>query len=398
MNKYIIVLILLCQSLLASAQSSATAPSLLSEIASNNTQLKAAREANRALIADAQAENRLGATSVEYSPFSQSGVSGISSSELIISQEFDFPTLYATRSRSVKAQNKVFDLQYATLRRDILLEAQQLCYDLMTARQTHTLLQSRIAAADSLLHAFELRLNQGDATLIDLNRIKMDRMAVCAEVIRNDAETVTILNALKRLNGGLAINESLLSTVPSYNEDLSLDDAQAAALTAMSSRNLDLATAEAALHSSQQELRVAQQGWLPSLTLGYRRNTDLDEAQNGVLLGISLPLFSNTGKVKAARLRRSAAEQEVTDAQIEQEARAVTLSDQTRQLRLLINTYDETLMRQTLRLLQHAVMAGELSVIDYYTEADRIYTMLQERLSTVNEYNKKMAEIYRDHL
>ena len=370
---------------------------LLSLISTNNPQLRAARHANQAIVADARAENRLGETSVEYTPFYQKGVSGTASSELIVSQEFDFPTLYAARGRQTKAQQQMLDLQYATLRRDILLEAQQLCFDFATARQLQLLLRSRLAAADSLLQAFTLRLEQGDATRLDLNRIKMDRMAVSAEAIRNEASLTTLRHSLEALNGGQPIDEQLITTAAKQLADRLGHDRQTIdACTAVSS--LEIKAAQASLETSQQELRVMQQSWLPSLTLGYRRNTELNEAQNGVLLGISLPLFGNTQKVKAARLRRSAAEEESANVQLQQNARQQSLLSQSHQLALLLDTYDEALLRQQLTLLHRAVIAGELSVIDYYSEADRIYAMLQDRLAIDNEYAKTLAQIYRDSL
>lgn len=386
---------------------------LLTQIEANNPQLRAARHANQALMADLRSDNRPGQTSVEYSPFYQDGVSGTSSSELIVSQEFDFPTLYAARSRQANAQQQALDLQYAILRRDILLQSQQLCIDLATAQKMQQLLASRLAAADSLLHVFSLRLGQGDATLIDLNRIKMDRMAVRTEAIRLDATLHSLRLSLQQLNGGQPIDEKLLTDYISryltgtdegspVDTPLPTGDGsnRAADLSgpALSLSPLEVASAQASLQVTREEVRVAQQGWLPSLTLGYRRNTELREAQNGFLVGVSVPLFSNSGKVRAARLRRSAAEDEITNAQLEQDTRMKTLQNQSQQLQLILEAYDEALMHQQLSLLHRAVMAGELSVIDYYNEAERIYTLLQERLTVASEYAKANAEIRRDCL
>lgn len=367
---------------------------LLQSIEAHNTHLLAARDANRALMADLRAENRPGETSVEYSPFYQRGVSGTSSSELIVSQEFDFPTLYAARTRQANAQQQALDLQYAILRRDVLLQAQQLAYDLVTARQSRQLLLMRHQAADSLLLAFQHRLEQGDATLIDVNRIRMDRMAVSTDLVRNEAEIQSLLLSLQSLNGGQPIDQDLLSA--SLTDDLTPPSPLEPG--SMPTGSLELTASQQELQVTQHELRIAQQSWLPSLTLGYRRNTELREAQNGMLLGVSIPLFSNTGKVKAARLRRSAAEYELEGVEHEQQARYETLQSRALQLHHLLETYDEALLRQQLTLLRHAVSAGELSVIDYFTESDRIYSLLQERIQTQNEYRKTEAEIYRDRL
>lgn len=365
--------------------------SLLAAVEQNNAQLKAAREANASILSLAKAENRPGETSVEYSPFYQSGVSGTSSSELIVSQEFDFPTLYAARNKANTLKGKELDLQYRILRRDILLEAKQTYYDLCRAKQMQSLLKLRLQTSDSLYSAFQKRLQQGDASLIDVNRIKMDRMSAQADYIKSQSDCQSLYFELYRLNSGEPVDAYLqacdtesLTSLEEYQESLN--------------RPLEYSASESAVESSAQEVRIAQQGWAPKLTLGYRRNTELRETSNGFLVGVSFPLFSNSGKVKSARLQRSAAEYAMTDAKVAQDLRIDDLRNQCQQLQQLLQVYDEPLMRQQLSLLQKAVLAGELSVVDYYAEADRIYQLLDERLGYATEYAKSLAAINREDL
>lgn len=364
---------------------------LLSAIEQNNLQLKAARMTNASLMTASRAENRLGDTSVEYSPFYQSGVDGTSSSELIVSQELDFPTLYAARSKANDLQAKELDWQYRILRRDILLEAKQLGIELCQNMQIQSLLQLRMATADSLLQAFEKRLSLGDASLLDINRIKMDRMSVSAEYIKNEARRTSLLADLQRLNGGQKTDSYFAEL---RNQPISMLETADEGFRP----SLETYSAEASLKSSQQSVLMAQQNWAPKLTLGYRRNTELREASNGFLVGVAVPLFNNSGKVKAAKMQRSAAELNLSDAQVEQTMRHDNLIQQYQHYRLLLEAYDEPLMQQTLSLLHKAVMAGELSVIDYYTEADRIYSLLLERIDNEAEYIKVLSELNRESL
>ncbi|MDE7085998.1 MAG: hypothetical protein K2O48_04850 [Prevotella sp.] len=73
---------------------------IIASVEANNTLLKAVRSGNAATVAEVKSENTIGETSVEYSPFFRKGVGGTASSELIVSQEFDFPTVYGARSKS----------------------------------------------------------------------------------------------------------------------------------------------------------------------------------------------------------------------------------------------------------------------------------------------------------
>lgn len=374
----------------------------LADIEAHNPQLQSMYKANLALMADKQVESRPGAASVEYSPFYQGSYQGVASSELVIQQEFDFPTLYASRHKSGKAMRQVLDLQYSQLRRDILLQAVIALYDLCEARQTQCLLHDRISAADTLLMAYKRRLEQGDATRLDVNRIRMDRMELAGEALRCESRIYSLTHELVRLNGDLPLvstdvvqisdPEAVLHALPYASAVSPLAEAPAST----DSREVQLADATRTL--THHELSQARQSWLPQLSLGYRRNTEQQEALHGFIVGVSLPLWSQSAKVKAARLRQEAAEADLSAALSTAEVRQQSLISEARQLRVLLDTYDDSLMHEQLILLRHAVEAGQLSIIDYYTEADRIHTLLLSRLKTQVEYHKLIANIYRDQL
>ena len=55
-------------------------------------------------------------------------------------------------------------------------------------------------------------------------------------------------------------------------------------------------------------------------------------------------------------------------------------------------------MHSTLDALKSAVLAGQMSVIDYYVEADNVYGNLSTYLSLENQYRKLLAEAYRNRL
>ena len=351
---------------------------VLRSIDEGNLQLRAARHANAATVAETQSENTLGETSVEYSPFYQSGVMGLASSELIVSQEFDFPTLYSARRKTASLQQQMLDDEYQLLRRDILFEGASLCFDLYSAQQTALLLQQRLDAADSLLSICQRRLQHGDATIIELNRVKMDHMTVMKEKIQNQGEITTLRLALQKMAPQLQFAEDDVITVSNIDYPIPAVSGWSAA--------------SSSLTLSQHETTIARQGWLPKLTAGYRRNTEMKNAQNGVLVGVALPLFTNKSKVKAARMRQDAAEQELERVRSEADNKRHALITEKENLQQLLSAYDTDLMHQTLSLLMRAVTAGQLSIIDYYTEADRIYTALQEHLATQNKYSKTTLE------
>jgi len=357
---------------------------ILQSIEANNTRLAALRSDNNATMAQLDSETSIiGPTSVEYSPFFGGGASGIASSELIVSQEFEFPTLGTMRKQSNSAQQRVLDLQYQAERRDIWIEAKKLCYDLSCAVQTRDLMLKRESTSDSLLTAYETSLKHGNATIIDVNRIKMDRMNVHTQAVQAQGNINTLLAQLQSLNGGKPIEGA---------ENLVLEREQPAALGSSLEENI----AQASFNATAHEIKIAEKGWLPSLTVGYRRNTEMKVATNGFVVGVSMPLFSNSKKVKAAQARQQAAQAQIDNAQNEAQNRVRALSTEAQQLRTSIESYDMPLMQQTLALINKAIGAGALTVVEYYNQSDRIYNAMQELIDLENQYNKVMTDLNRD--
>ena len=63
-----------------------------------------------------------------------------------------------------------------------------------------------------------------------------------------------------------------------------------------------------------------------------------------------------------------------------------------------MKAYDVPLMHETLDMLKQAVMAGKLSIIEYYVEVDGVYRNLQAYIQIENQYQKLMADIYKNRL
>ena len=68
------------------------------------------------------------------------------------------------------------------------------------------------------------------------------------------------------------------------------------------------------------------------------------------------------------------------------------------QLGRAMSVYDQPLMTQTLELLKESVKGGELSVTDYFVEADQIYRNLQAYMELECQYQKVAATLYKNRL
>lgn len=365
---------------------------VLKSIEQNNVELKALQKGNEAAGIEIKSQNTLEDLSIEYSPFFQSKVSGIASSELVITQGFDFPTLYGARKKAGKLQRNVLDMQYQTARRDILLNAKKLCLDIINYNKQKQLLQERRKNADELLAMFKVKFDNGEATSLELNKIKLDRMNLETELVQADTKHANALQQLQALNGGLPIEVNMTEypAVPADNDQTIYEKAVAT--------DWNVRTAQASVLAAEQDVKVNKQSWIPKLEIGYRRNTDGDMASNGFLVGGSIPLFSSKNKVKIAKARQSEAVMQHANARINAENSARALVNQMKQLKASVDAYDVPLMRQTLKLLRTAVENGEISVTDYYVEAEGIYKNMVTYMDIERQYQDVVTEIYKNEL
>lgn len=386
------ILTVLCSAFFISMQAQ-TIEDVLRSIERNNKSLQAQQQTTDAAKMEIQNRNNLEDPSVEYSPFFARGVDGMASSELVVTQGFDFPSLYAARRRSGKLQQEALERQQQAVRREILLAAKNLCLDLIRLNQENALLAQRKKNADELLVLFEERLEKGDANVLDVNKIKMERMSVQTEVAQNNAAHRAAVQQLLAMNGNLPIefSENVYPAVEPIRDYNALYDEIMAS-------DADLLAADAAARAANKELTVNRQSWLPKLEVGYRRNTSVGEKSNGFLVGGSLPIFSNRRKTKIARAQAISAQLQLDDARLQAEAQVQSQYNEMQQLREAMEAYDVVLMHKTLRLLDDAVRAGQLSIIDFYVEADNVYRNLQAYMQIENQYQKLMAAVYKNRL
>lgn len=366
---------------------------VLKSIEQNNRELQAGEQNTRAEKLDVRNENNLEDPSVSYSRKfgEQDGVSP--EIEFEVTQGIDFPTLYAQRRQYGKLQGRALDLQQAVLRRDILLRAKELCLDLIRLNQLKALYGQRLKNVEELNALFDERFEKGDVNILEVNKVKMELMNLRATVAENDAAYRTALQNLLAMNGNMPLefDETVYPLVPELR---SLEQVRDEVMGA----DYALKQAQAGSEAARKLVKVNRHGWLPKLEVGYGREGGSDAMLNGFVVGVSVPIFSNRGKVKAARARQAGAELAQEQVAQQVEADIQSLFNEATRLRASMQAYDTGLMDKTLSTLKQAVEAGQLSVLDYYSEAETVYASQEKLVDLENRYQKVVAQLYKNSL
>lgn len=365
---------------------------VLSSIEANNKELQANKQLVTAQKVESRLDNNLPDPSVSYThQYGNKEGLGIQG-ELVASQSFDFPSVYMQKNKLSKAKSAGFDRQAAEFRQQILLQAKEVCLDLVLLNQQRTLLDQRRQNAEQLAALYATRLQTGDANVLETNKINLELLNAKNEARMNETARIAKLNELARLNGGTAI--SFTDTVYALEQmPLSFEEIRTEAIPA----NLQLLSLKSQQIANQRQLNVSKSLGLPGFELGYRLNTAAGgERFNGFLVGISIPLFSNRNNVKHAR-----AQSLYTDLQLESTTSVVEnelqqLYDQAVALRTSMNEYKDVLKSQDgLTLLNKAIQSGQISMIEYFVDVTTLYQSLQNYMQLQNEYQKVIAQLYK---
>lgn len=366
---------------------------VLQSVRQNNKMLKAGESQTEALKLQARSENNLADPTVTYSHLWGNHEGMGFTGELVASQAFDFPTLYAQRGKLNQERFRTFDAQQSALRQQILLQTELACMDLIYLNRLQALLDERLHNAEELSRFYATQLEKGATNIIEVNKIELELLNARNETRQNEAARKAKLEELKALNGGVAIEftDSLYRSVLEY--PVSFEAFQLEALGELPEVN-ELVWSEAA---AERQIAVAKNQWLPNLTVGYRMNPSSGgERFNGFIVGVSIPLFSNRNKVKQAKAEHYAANQRLSGVMKTQTAALHQLWTKAGELKKSVDEYATVLEQQnSIALLNKAIQAGQLSMVEYFVNVTTFYQSMQNYLQLQNDYQKTLAEMYR---
>lgn len=405
-----IIIICACLALAAGVHAQNSIEAILQQVETNNKEIQAYAHTTEAQKLENRASNNLADPTLSYAHLWDSQDKNITVGELIITQSFDFPSLYVSRARMNQLKANALNAQTNAQRQSILLQAQEACLDIIYLNRQQQLLNERLKNAEELAACYRLRMETGDANTLEINKINLELLNVRTEARMNRTALDSKLKELTALNGNLSLvpgrpmpDGPAAATV----QNLGLTDYPSVPLPAdfgplceeLLASDPTLISIQQENQAAQKQVSVSRQGWLPSLELGYRRNTESRHPLNGLVVGFSFPIFQNHGKVKAARSQAISADYRKENAHLSASTALWQLYEEACNLHASMQEYAETFGRQQdLKLLRQAIEGGQISMIEYFVEVSVIYQSQANLLQLENQYQKVMARIYKSKL
>ncbi|TNE59507.1 MAG: hypothetical protein EP344_08475, partial [Bacteroidetes bacterium] len=180
-----------------------TLDALLTRIESNNKTLQAERQRVDATAKSFQTGIWLYDPQVSYDFLKGFPSSAGNQNDLILTQAFDYPTVYTRRRRVADLKTRQLTFENNGLRQEILLEAKLAAIQLVFLNKRQSELNNRLSTAQQFLVDYRKKFDARDATALDLNKAQHQVINLQTELKLLEVEIGAQLVQLTGLNGGL---------------------------------------------------------------------------------------------------------------------------------------------------------------------------------------------------
>lgn len=370
-------------------------PRVLKEIEGNNKTLQAKEKLTDAQKLEAQTGKYLENPTAEFEKMWGNRNNPESEYSFTLKQSLDFPSVYGQKNKLAELKSTSLGHQLAAYRQQLLLTAKQTCIEIIYLRKQKELLDKRLTNAEQLATSYRRKIESGDANQLEVNKIQLELLAARNQSRLNTAALSTAEEQLRNLNGNISIEFNDLE-YPEINALLDLDAIYSAYLAADPNMKGLLEDQEVA----NQEVKVSRSLTLPKFDLGYKRNASGNNVSaNGFVIGISIPLFENKNTVKRAKAQAEFVTATIEESRLNLRSSLQQLYEQAVTLQTSRNEYATLLKNQrNVELLNKALQAGQLSIVDYFTELTTLYDSLQSFLDVERDYYNLLAQLFQYEL
>lgn len=241
---------------------------------------------------------------------------------------------------------------------------------------------------DSLVALNEKAHRGGEISRLDFSKIQLEHARIHTTIANLEAEKNSIEGNLKTLNGGNDC-KAILGSISRIWEQTPVFSLQHYLDEARTSPELDKVIAQYKV--AQEEVNVAKAEGLPGITVGYTHAYEDGMHFNGASLGLSLPLFSSRGKVKAAKAAAAVAEYEMTVITDRLESDITSLYEEVQLIDATLTTPLEIFASTDYNtLLLKAYKGGQLSLTSYLQERSWFYESHLDLLELQYQREQKM--------
>lgn len=286
------------------------------------------------------------------------------------------------------------ELEYASKRQEVLLPAKKSILELVFLNKRMAIEQTRVQQAKRVVDQVQELFEKGQIGILEVNKAKISWIQEQFKVEQIESNRQNIRLFLQNLNGGIEVSFNQPDFVDSLN------------LTALDSiwHNKMLADPSIKILKQQEEValqqvKLSKNRSLPNLTAGFNYQGVSGSNYSGFYGGLSIPLWSNNNKVKAAQARY---QYQQYFSNIQSAVVYVDFQKQYNDYQIMLSKFEE--YQSTLSglnsdgLLLEAYELGEISFLAYYMELQFYRQAFDSMLEMEKQLNQLKADILKHQL
>lgn len=385
------IFLLICISLIVHKGVAQDAAQFIDSVKINHPALKSLEK----LIAASQAESRTGLypsgpdISAGWHPGNRTG-SGIKRT-WSVSQSFDFPTTYGRIAELKRSDLNLAIAISRQLETEFLADAGNSAIEYIALLKKIDVAEVRVRNMEKLVTAYSLMVDNGEATILELNRVTAEAVTLRSELagLRGEASSTAIhLNYISGNNSHLITGDKY-PVFPVADRETVLKEKR--------ELHPGFAVNRMQVEKADAGLQVSKTSRLPRITVGYGSESVAGEEFIGPTAGLSIPLWEKSGNVEASRAtlewERSRAAADMT--RLENETLSLLNAFEAVSTNLM-EVRDYAAGSEAVNLLNISLQTGAITLTDYLAGLQDYWAVEEVILDLEREKMLLMSAIW-DH-
>jgi outer membrane protein, heavy metal efflux system len=311
--------------------------------------------------------------------------------DFAVTQRLDFPTTYKRKRELSSQQIAQTELQQRVHRQDLLLDAKLITLQIIYHNKKAVELNSRLKNTQQLVNDYQKKLDKGEVIVLDLNKAKLQLLHIQNEASMNQNAKQVAITRLTELNGGIDIevSDTTYPLLPSLPDFETLD-------SIIEANDPIIKTYEQEIKIQQQHITVQKALNLPKIEAGYHSQGILGQSYRGGHIGVTIPLWENKNRLKAAEANveyaSSNAQTHITEHRSENKSYYDLIEIRLRS----IQEYKELLAGlNNTELLNKALRLGQITVIQFFQDESYYFSAVDKYLQMELEIQQAIAKLYK---
>lgn len=322
-----------------------------------------------------------------------------------ITQNFSFPTYYVQKSKLLRENVESQELRKLITENALINEVKSVCCFLRYLQETHQILFHQDSIYNELVKATQLRLQAGEANLLEHTTAVAKAQESKNQLIQNEAEIIAWQKRLKLLlntNQEIEVDQGIPLMYPTQ---IVIDSSGL-------SNNPSLQLSKHAIEVEEQKAKVAKAQTLPDFNVGYINQSlqgyyDINGANEfanrstrfqSIQIGIEIPIWfkPHTSQIQSAKMNAQAAQLDYQQLQNQLNSDFIASYQAYQKLLRSHEYYTNTGLPQANLILTQSSLGfkeGEITYLEYINGLTQAMDIRFRYLDNLNQLNQAIISL-----